>query len=141
MHRDAESDTKKTSRCKKHADVHTRSMFLDQMETIKRHQQVINSAISMCSTATSTQSILEGRFQFAPTLKTSSSCPLGSHGRFPEAAPCFRISGTSSAEGADIIYPLLLSLLGGLKCCCKGFADDKVWRKATSFTKSITNYQ
>lgn len=70
MHRDAESDTNKTSRCEKHPDVPTRSMFLDQMEIIKRSQQPINSAISICCTRTSIQSILELIFQFAPSLKT-----------------------------------------------------------------------
>lgn len=60
----------------KHPDVHTQSMFLNQMETIKRHQQPINSAISIFSTATSIQSILELIFQFASSLKTSSSCSL-----------------------------------------------------------------
>lgn len=82
MHRNAVSDTNKTPRCVniqmcKHPDVHARFMFLEQMETIKRHQQPINSAISICSAATSIQSILELIFQFAPSLKTSSSCPLG----------------------------------------------------------------
>lgn len=45
-------------------------MFHDQMETIKRPQQLIKSANSICCTATSIQSILELIFQFAPSTKT-----------------------------------------------------------------------